>query len=1413
MKLLLTLPLLAALSAYATPTVQDLESASSKNQWEQAAETAHEILIHDIRQNTAKWEGARALFQLDLPHSALFFLKRIPREQWANVPQGNDRLAELSAIFRGWVPLTNLPDKMDQLRAENATHYLLGSTAVAAKKYDEANSEFSKILTTPPVTNPLAKSDWGAKAAQLATANVAQQAQTLRELAQLGLARVAYATHQYDKALSFYNSIPANSPNFSRSSVEKIWTIVQLKRFPEALQLTSPLIDSDHSIEAIQARSIRALILADLGKTEDSRREIDRFISQYEKAKTSVEKFSTSQDSSVFPDFIQGTLTTDFKIASLNRYIESLQKEIERLQTSDHRPYPVFSFLAENLEPLLQTAKAKLAQTTEAKVNELQLKLEQLYVQAKLIKAETYLTDREQLRNISRQSGSLSDKTKLKLDTELAELLQDSVSEVDEAIAKTKTRHLTLEFRQAELLWELSGAESTLAAKNGSAPDNEKASGYQRRALRIAQDIVQNAPRFKNYAGALFLAGFAEMKLGQENLGIQDLQNFVKAYPTHSRTADAYRILADDAFDKGNTAIAEGYYKKILSFSDSNLIGYTLYKLGWCAYERNDFPKALQSLEQAVAWSDQWEKSEALSALQREAKRDLISIYAEVGDSHKAPEYFQKFMKGETAPWIIDLAKQLDNSGQYDKSAELYRYLITSDPNNSDNLSYATAIVTGYYKLREWPNVMLSMRQLVDNYRPQLSEATTEEKPPGKTEKVLREVVTTAHAEFQNSKEAADLAFLGEIDELYLSTFSAWPGSEGPLYHHASLLLKTHDYEGAVTAFRNHWNRFNAVLEASVREESLRNLIQALEKIDDREKVTTNTLSAPAAEILQDIAIYKGSYPNSKYIRPITYLGSAIYFKYNQDAKGVTESQFVFDYNPNDSYAKKAFQNLRVAYYKKKDWESTYQWAKEMSARRMPGMQAYADDLKTIRRESLFLWAENTKDDVTAAGLYLDVTKEPDMQSIWAKSYYNAFLRYQKVNHRWDALQVANRLEQLFPSYEGLSQIAGSRAAILQEAGDYVSAYPLLLEMLRSDRQSSPEAFEQARLNTALISEAGGKWSDAELYFHDYLQNAARATPGGVVEAKRGLSRLHFREGRGVASVPPQWERVFQEQAAYQKSPLPSSGSLPERIASGGRKLEALSKELFGASSDPKVSEDTAFEAFCAVPFLYDAYAKSLDELAFTASDSVRKEIRKIATPVAAKAKSLGEECIRKSMEAEHDGPNFRRVNQTWGWEWDPILAQKARAFLEVLRGHYPWAESAPVVETEAALIKSNLTGSTPGDEASWYSLARTRCEQKQYGLCRLTVMDALNRFPNSGRLLNMSAVLQEGTPEGRNLASVFEHAAQVGASYAWANLGVYQLKGGRFTPAMKALTQALEAGVFDSNLQLKTMVKEWTKS
>lgn len=436
-----------------------------------------------------------------------------------------------------------------------------------------------------------------------------------------------------------------------------------------------------------------------------------------------------------------------------------------------------------------------------------------------------------------------------------------------------------------------------------------------------------------------------------------------------------------------------------------------------------------------------------------------------------------------------------------------------------------------------------------------------------------------------------------------------------------------------------------------------------------------------------------------------------------------------------------------------------------------------------------------------SAELFLKAVDNPEMKPVWQKALYNAFIRYNKAGKKFEAIKAANQLEKLFPRDPSLAEIAGMRAAIYQEAGDYVSALPLLEIFLKNTNSKTPaEAIQQAHLNTALIAEAMGQGEKAKSHYKSYLAGAKVLKKD---EAERGLARVAPSESFA------DWPKLMKERAIFEKRPFIAQEDLVSELKSGALRLQKVTQLFLDTANSSKTPAFYAVESYCTVPFLYATYSQSVRSLAGRDKE-LRKELEKVAAPIDAKVKEFAQGCIDGAVRTETSGPVYDEVVRKWGWRQDPKLEGLAISLANALSKNGPWLEQVDLKIKESEIINAHLKGELL-EVSSWEQLARLRFKNGQLGLSRLTFMDALNRDPNSGSLLNGYACVELKSRGAKGVSGLFKRAAELGSGYAWVNEGVMQLKANRLPLAQDAFKKAIIAKAFDDNLALKQKVQELT--
>ena len=1422
--------ILSAPDIRAASTQRDLDILSTGKQWNDVVQAGHEILEKDPKNQNARFQSALALFQKGYFNSALLHLRKLSGEDWKNITHGKEWQVEIAALFQKKVPHSILPagvskidpgtspahlrDELYYIRGRTEyeqrdykqaasllaainvnsrfyghAKYLLGVIAVLEHDYQKAHAEFTRIFDTAVMAQSTefwkevsteVSASLGVSLRVMLDDEVLTQSKRLGELSLMALARLAYTGRDYQNALEIYSRIPKDSEFGSRAALEKIWTLLAMNRHDEAQKLGEELATSGTDFESLEARIIRALVLTDAGRTGEARNLLEKAEAGFKSYLGIFNQNDTKPDLANLPGFIRTDIARDLGLQTAVRYAAGLRRESSLMRKEDAALFPAYTTLAARLDQLAVEADRAVESAMLEHIKNRKRDIENLSVKAKLIAAETYLEDREKLRtsiSAAVASGKTSQEAHREHDQRLVGLLDLAVRKIDEIIGKPLDVKSSLEFRQSELLWELARA-IRIADDAGQDLRPEK---LARKSILTAKKLSLEGSRFAKYPDLLFFLGFASLETGMDREGAAWLERDTSAYPSHTHAPDAYRILADLRFDLNNFAEAERLYRAVLAFPNSPVLGYALYKIGWCAYNRKGFARAILAFEQAALWAMK-QGGQSLS-LFKESQTALISLYAEVGDTAKAVEYFSKFP--DSRQWLILLARELDKIGLFEKSMRLYSELIQLDPSSPENLSHQAGIIVGAYSLRQWNRVIKETKNMIQGYLRAISGQQAEHTAAFEAEKAVRQAVQILQFEANKTSDPEDARIAAnqvyELDGLYLAGFGKWASSAEPLYAHALFLAQRAKYPEAAGAFAAYWDTFGGDLKEPRREEALRNLVYTLNEGNQKAEAPSGN------DRLVDSAYeYLEKYPKNKHARPIGLLRSVTLLKQKKISEGIAASETLLDADPTDDTGKKAYKNIKVALYEAKDWEKLYSWSSDLLGRKQPVFAALKKDLVTVNEESLFLVAENTKDDKKSAGIYLKIAHDATMGLLKNKALYNAFVRLQKSGQKLRAIETAEELEAHHPSFEGLGDIAASRASLYQQAGDYEKALPLLERFVKNPGNAPLQAVEQAKSNISVIRAALAPWNAQP-----------KTTPQPVL---------------------PGWLKIQAARAAYMKQPMPAGDDIAQRIKKGGLALESVTKEILEVAAGRNVAAVAAIEAYCIIPQLYNAYSHAILSAADTISDltaeerdNLRNELRIIALPIEKKTRESADICISRSSENVSYGPEAALVQNHWGWMSDKNTAVRA----QTLEGYFSkrWPAFDPPSEgiSEKKLLRSHIEGTESG--LSWYDLGSIRNGRKKHGLAKLTFIDALARFPSEGRIMNALACLEE-MKESKPQATIplFEKASGSGSKAAWLNLAWWNLRAKRLKNAVEAVEQSLRAGLLDDAPEnVRKAAKEFT--
>jgi tetratricopeptide (TPR) repeat protein len=158
--------------------------------------------------------------------------------------------------------------------------------------------------------------------------------------------------------------------------------------------------------------------------------------------------------------------------------------------------------------------------------------------------------------------------------------------------------------------------------------------------------------------------------------------DLIKGWPLSRYLPTAYVALADMYFDEATRdpaklALAEKAYKEALRRSPAEH-PYVHYKLGFVHWNKGDFAQAMAEMLKAIEASEATAKPPQISPIAREARRDLVPLYAAGSDAAKAYDFFAAHSgdkPGETERLhaaLEALVRVYVDTGKLEEAAEVY---------------------------------------------------------------------------------------------------------------------------------------------------------------------------------------------------------------------------------------------------------------------------------------------------------------------------------------------------------------------------------------------------------------------------------------------------------------------------------------------------------------------------------------------------------------------------------------------------------------------------------------------------------------------------------------------------------------------------------------------------------------------
>jgi cellulose synthase operon protein C len=401
---------------------------------------------------------------------------------------------------------------------------------------------------------------------------------------------------------------------------------------------------------------------------------------------------------------------------------------------------------------------------------------------------------------------------------DLARLKRDIVK-VDKSIDVTKKliqrskgeRYLPdLYFRLAELYIEKSRLVYFRILEEAGADDKAAVVAPEARLLKdqaiaVYRRILSEFPEYVDNDKITFFIAHEYRELGNFQEMIKTYEELIAKYQKSNFRFEAWLILGDYHFDKGDVDEAIGHYRSILKGPETYAHNMARYKLAWCYINKDKINLAVDLWEQAVKTPTPPEPGLEIAEssladrpgrldVRQDALRDLAYYYAESREPKSALPFFQELAvsRAEYKMALEKLAKRFQIKTMYEESAKVYRELIRVSADVDRNLEWAEAVYEAAVAAKDLANAdedVVMLAEVSARYKYWWRASEEDKKVLKDFELLTRDLSTRLHA-FAKERNDPDLfSRAARAYESYLSVFDDSPERLAMEWNYAETLF------------------------------------------------------------------------------------------------------------------------------------------------------------------------------------------------------------------------------------------------------------------------------------------------------------------------------------------------------------------------------------------------------------------------------------------------------------------------------------------------------------------------------------------------------------------------------------------------------------------------------------------------
>ena len=345
--------------------------------------------------------------------------------------------------------------------------------------------------------------------------------------------------------------------------------------------------------------------------------------------------------------------------------------------------------------------------------------------------------------------------------------------QLDQAVHITSKEHE--QYEQQWTIWNSNG-------QKGAEPQlvHTKSNRMWLKFTNLSSAIIREYPNNKTLDAVMKNQGLGLEFLNKEDEAAKVYSSLIKNYPNSSYAGDAYHSLGDYYFQKNQYDNAIRNYKMVIDkHRNSQRYPWSLFKLGWSYYNKENHRKALSMWKRTVIHA---KKGNAYSqTLRKEALRDMVYAFAEIGDVNSAISYFRSNGGDDYVSRFLSLlASTLVDQGKFENAVSAYKKLQSLTPRAEEAPQAQSSLIALVFELgnynRLWSELRLYARLYGKNSP--WSKSQSDKRLVLETQvNVRNEILYYSKLTHSNAQKTKSIQLMDQAEKGYILYLTQYPKS------------------------------------------------------------------------------------------------------------------------------------------------------------------------------------------------------------------------------------------------------------------------------------------------------------------------------------------------------------------------------------------------------------------------------------------------------------------------------------------------------------------------------------------------------------------------------------------------------------------------------------------------------------